>query len=102
MRCMPTASAIVIATGRPSGTIETIWLMATMKISANGIPRMRPTASTTTNMHDRRDDQITAKLRDAPFERGLRLHGGQKSARDLADLAVRAGGDDDRTCRAPP
>jgi hypothetical protein len=33
MRCMPMASAMVMATGRPSGTIETIWLMATMKTS---------------------------------------------------------------------
>ena len=47
MRCMPTASAIVIATGSPSGTMETIWLMATMNTSAKGIPRSRPTESTT-------------------------------------------------------
>ncbi len=49
MRCMPTASAIVIATGRPSGTIETIWLIATISTSAKGRPRSRPSATTTTN-----------------------------------------------------
>jgi hypothetical protein len=36
MRCMPTASAMVMATGSPSGTIDTIWLMATMKIVDKG------------------------------------------------------------------
>ena len=49
MRCMPTASAIVIATGRPSGTIDTIWLIATISTSASGSPRSRPSAITTTN-----------------------------------------------------
>ena len=47
MRCIPTASAIVIATGRPSGTIETIWLIATMKISTKGSPRSSPNATMT-------------------------------------------------------
>ena len=49
MRCMPTASAIVMATGRPSGTIDTIWLIATISTSANGSPRSRPSSTTTTN-----------------------------------------------------
>ena len=39
IRCTPTANAIVIATGNPSGTIETIWLIATIKIVSNGMPR---------------------------------------------------------------
>ena len=42
MRCIPTASAMVIATGRPSGTSETIWLSAIMKMSAAGRPRNSP------------------------------------------------------------
>jgi hypothetical protein len=49
MRCMPTASAIVIATGRPSGTIETIWLMATISTSDSGSSRHRPSSTTSTN-----------------------------------------------------
>ena len=49
MRCMPTASAIVIATGRPSGTIDTIWLIATMTTSASGSPLRSPSATTRTN-----------------------------------------------------
>lgn len=48
MRCMPTASAIVTATGKPSGTIDTIWLIATIRTSAKGSPRCRPRAMTTT------------------------------------------------------
>ena len=49
MRCMPTASAIVIATGKPSGTIDTIWLIATINTSASGNPRHRPSSTTSTN-----------------------------------------------------
>ena len=49
MRCTPTASAIVIATGRPSGTIDTIWLMATIITSVNGSPRNSPSAVTSAN-----------------------------------------------------
>lgn len=49
MRCMPTASAIVIATGRPSGTIETIWLIATISTSGRGSERHIPSSTTSTN-----------------------------------------------------
>ena len=49
MRCMPTASAMVMATGRPSGTMDTIWLMATISTSASGSSRHRPSSTTTTN-----------------------------------------------------
>jgi hypothetical protein len=53
MRCMPTASAMVIATGRTSGTIDTIWLMATLMAtissSASGTRRHRPSKMTATN-----------------------------------------------------
>ncbi len=31
-------STMVIATGNPSGSIEAIWLMATMRISVKGSP----------------------------------------------------------------
>ena len=48
MRCMPTDSAMVIATGRPSGTMETIWLMATMKMSTVSMPRIKPKLITAT------------------------------------------------------
>lgn len=48
IRCMPTASAIVIATGRPSGTIDTIWLIATISTSAIGNSRHMPSNTTTT------------------------------------------------------
>ena len=75
MRCMPTASAMVIATGSPSGTIETIWLMATMRISANGSPRNRPSSTTSDEQRQRGDDEGAAELRDAQFERRLRLLG---------------------------
>ncbi len=48
IRCIPTARAAVIATGSPSGTIETSWLTATMRIVANGSPRTSPTTTMTT------------------------------------------------------
>ena len=62
MRCMPTASAIVMATGRPSGTIDTIWLIATMSMSANGMPRSRPSSDDQDEQHQRGADQIAAEL----------------------------------------
>ena len=49
MRCMPTASAMVIATGRPSGTIDTIWLIATISTSGSGSARHSPSSTTSTN-----------------------------------------------------
>ncbi len=50
MRCTPTASAMVIATGRPSGTMPTTWLMATSAIVAKGSPCTTPMRLTTTNI----------------------------------------------------
>ena len=49
MRCMPTASAIDIATGRPSGTIDTIWLIATISNSVSGSRRHSPSNTTSAN-----------------------------------------------------
>ena len=49
MRRMPTASAMVMATGRPSGTIDTIWLIATISTSASGSARHSPSSTTVTN-----------------------------------------------------
>jgi hypothetical protein len=49
MRCMPTASAMVMATGSPSGTIDTIWLMATISTSDSGSWRHSPSSTTMTN-----------------------------------------------------
>ena len=95
MRCMPTASAIVIATGRPSGTIDTIWLMATISTSASGSPRSRPSSMHDDEEHQRGAHQPAAELRDAQLQRRLRLARRPRSGRAMrADLGVRAGGHD--------
>ena len=92
MRCMPTASAMVIATGRPSGTIDTIWLIATISTSASGSSRHRPEQHDHDEQPQRRRHQPAAELLDAPLQRRLRLLGAFGQAGDAADLGVRAGG----------
>jgi hypothetical protein len=92
MRCMPTASAIVIATGRPSGTIDTIWLMATISTSASG-------SRATAEQHDEHEQHPAPPTSARPNCSRRRSSGvGGSSARsvrrgDAADLGVRAGGD---------
>jgi hypothetical protein len=95
MRCMPTASAMVMATGSPSGTIDTIWLIATMKISPKGMPRINPRRARAQTARWRRHQPL-AELVQPKFQRRPGILGRGGELRDLADLGLQSGGDDDR------
>ena len=99
IRCTPRASEIVTTAGSASGTTATASAMPKISISKNGWPRTRPSS------HDQRDDHQGGAGQDVahPVEvllqgRAPALHGLQQ-ARDLAELGLHAGGDDDRRPR---
>ena len=95
MRWVASTRARVSVGSRPSGTMATMMPIAKMKASQNGTPR-KPTDGKEDHPDQHREDaDPSTQMLDLLAQRGDRAGGGSGEARDLAELGLHPGGEDD-------